>query len=64
LELFKKWGDEGFKKHIESIQAFYQEKKEIFCKLAEKHLKGLATFVFFILNLQVGMSLKVECFSG
>eukprot|EP01080_Neovahlkampfia_damariscottae_P003600 gene3600-6335_t len=42
FELFKSWGEEGWNKHISNIQKFYKERKEVFCKLADKYLTGLA----------------------
>jgi kynurenine/2-aminoadipate aminotransferase len=42
VSLLKKWGREGFDKHITQTQEFYKQKRDEFCSLADKHLKGLA----------------------
>lgn len=42
LTLLKNWGEEGFKRHIAMVQEGYRQRRDLFCKLAEKHLTGLA----------------------
>jgi DNA-binding transcriptional MocR family regulator len=42
IELFDKWGVEGFAKHVKQVQDFYKDRRDKFAELSEKHLKGLA----------------------
>lgn len=39
-ELLYQWGDEGFQKHITTLRGFYQERRDVMLKAAEKHLSG------------------------
>jgi kynurenine/2-aminoadipate aminotransferase len=41
-ELFRKWGFEGFMKHVELARAFYKRQCELVTAAAEKWLTGLA----------------------
>ena len=38
------WGIEGFMNHVESIEAFYQRRRDIMLEAANKHLTGLVTW--------------------
>ena len=38
------WGIEGFMNHVASIEAFYQNRRDIMLDAANKHLTGLAEF--------------------
>lgn len=40
IELLKKWGDEGFFKHIGEIKDFYQKRRDDMVAAADKHLTG------------------------
>jgi len=42
--LLQKWGHAGWDEHIERVQQFYSDRRNIFLALAEKHLTGLATW--------------------
>ena len=65
--LLNAWGSEGWNKHVRAVQEFYKGRAEVFCKLAKKHLDGLATwkeptaglfyFHFIFSYLQSGMFL-------
>lgn len=44
VTLLKKWGPEGFSKHITATRDFYRGKRDEFCSLAEKYLSGLASW--------------------
>tara|TARA_R110002050_G_scaffold296093_1_gene455661 strand:+ start:622 stop:987 length:366 start_codon:yes stop_codon:yes gene_type:complete len=58
LATLESLGEEGLKKHIHKVSTFYRERRDHFCKLASKHLDGLAEwsapeagmFVWFKLN--------------
>jgi len=44
-KLLQKWKEnDGFQKHIEFVREFYKKKCQDFSDIAEKHLKGLATW--------------------
>ncbi|GAA5877268.1 hypothetical protein JCM16303_006222 [Sporobolomyces ruberrimus] len=59
LVLLNKWGLDGFLAHTRRVAAFYKEKRDMFERVAHKHLDGLATWVtpdsgmFLFLNLQL-----------
>eukprot|EP00004_Rigifila_ramosa_P022833 TRINITY_DN6322_c0_g1_i1.p1 TRINITY_DN6322_c0_g1~~TRINITY_DN6322_c0_g1_i1.p1 ORF type:complete len:422 (+),score=92.16 TRINITY_DN6322_c0_g1_i1:3-1268(+) len=38
--LLEHWGESGWKAHIASVQEFYRKRRDIFCGLLEKHLRG------------------------
>lgn len=40
-ELLRKWGDEGFNKHIAKLREFYRTQRDTMLQAAEKHLAGL-----------------------
>ncbi|KAF9159054.1 hypothetical protein BGX21_003461 [Mortierella sp. AD011] len=40
--LVESWGHQGFYEHTRKVAAFYKERCEMFCRLARKHLTGLA----------------------
>lgn len=42
IKLFEHWGHDGFLEHAEKTAAFYEMKRDLCLKSAEKHLKGLA----------------------
>jgi len=69
LKLLKHWGDDGLKHHITRVQEGYRKRRDLFCSLAEKHLRGLAEwhppsagmFVWFkILGIQSSEKLIKE----
>lgn len=39
-ELLKQWGQEGFLGHVDRVQKFYSQQREIMLKAAETHLTG------------------------
>lgn len=45
LVLLHKWGHEGFIAHTRRVADFYLEKRDMFERVAHKHLDGLATWV-------------------
>lgn len=45
LRLLQYWGLKGFREHATRVADFYADRREIFEKLAHKHLDGLATWV-------------------
>ncbi|GJN92092.1 hypothetical protein Rhopal_005121-T1 [Rhodotorula paludigena] len=57
--LLHKWGLDGFLAHTRRVAAYYKDKRDMFGKVAHKHLDGLATWVspeagmFLFLNLQL-----------
>ncbi|GAA5850714.1 hypothetical protein JCM3766R1_000183 [Sporobolomyces carnicolor] len=59
LVLLNKWGLDGFLAHTRRVAAFYKSKRDMFEKVAHKHLDGLATWVtpdsgmFLFLNLNL-----------
>ncbi|GAA5985202.1 hypothetical protein JCM5350_004271 [Sporobolomyces pararoseus] len=59
LVLLNKWGLQGFLNHTKRVAAFYKSKRDMFEKIAHKHLDGLATWVtpgagmFLFLNLHL-----------
>lgn len=56
-ELLKQWGQEGFLGHVDRVQKFYSQQREIMLKAAETHLTGLAEW-----NIpQGGMFLWIKC---
>ncbi|XP_057377701.1 kynurenine/alpha-aminoadipate aminotransferase, mitochondrial-like [Daphnia carinata] len=56
-ELLKQWGHEGFLGHVDRVQKFYFQQREIMLKAAETHLTGLAEW-----NVpQGGMFLWIKC---
>lgn len=40
--LLEEWGEEGFESHINSVQQLYRKRRDLFCSLADRHLRGLA----------------------
>ncbi|CAL8104855.1 unnamed protein product [Orchesella dallaii] len=38
----RNWGTDGFRKHMESVKAFYKKRRDLMLAAAEKHLTGLA----------------------
>ncbi|ORY74220.1 PLP-dependent transferase [Neocallimastix californiae] len=40
--ILTRWGIGGFLAHVDEIATFYQEKRDIFCKSAQKYLNGIA----------------------
>ncbi|XP_076097795.1 kynurenine/alpha-aminoadipate aminotransferase, mitochondrial-like isoform X1 [Mytilus galloprovincialis] len=42
IKLFEHWGHDGFLEHAEKTATFYETKRDLCLKSAEKHLKGLA----------------------
>merc|ERR1712188_16966 len=42
LKLLQHWGPDGFKDHVDRVQAFYRSQCDVFIAAAEKHLTGLA----------------------
>ncbi|XP_046652485.1 kynurenine/alpha-aminoadipate aminotransferase, mitochondrial-like [Daphnia pulicaria] len=56
-ELLKQWGVEGFMGHVDRVQNFYLQQREVMLKAAETHLTGLAEW-----NVpQGGMFLWIKC---
>ncbi|POY70372.1 hypothetical protein BMF94_6653 [Rhodotorula taiwanensis] len=59
IVLLNKWGIDGFLAHTRRVAAFYKQKRDMFEKIAHKHLDGLATWVspeagmFLFLNLKL-----------
>lgn len=45
LVLLNKWGHEGFIAHTRRVADFYLAKRDMFERVAHKHLDGLATWV-------------------
>lgn len=45
FSLLSNWRYEGFKHHINHVSQFYREKRDVFEKAMNKHLKGLAEWV-------------------
>ena len=45
LALFNKWGMDGFFEHTYRVAKYYDKKREMFERVAHKHLDGLATWV-------------------
>jgi DNA-binding transcriptional MocR family regulator len=45
LVLLNKWGHDGFIAHTRRVADFYLEKRDMFERVAHKHLDGLATWV-------------------
>lgn len=43
-KLFKIWGHEGVMNHMNRIQEFYKERRDVIVSLARKHLNGLVDF--------------------
>ena len=43
-ELLELWGEEGFFKHTDAVQAFYLEQRNAMIEAAEKHLSGQDLF--------------------
>lgn len=39
-ELLRRWGDDGFRKHIAKLREFYRAQRDTMLKAAEKHLTG------------------------
>ena len=40
--LLAQWGPEGLDKHVRSVQALYQKRRDIVARALDKHLRGLA----------------------
>ena len=40
--ILTRWGIGGFLAHVDEVATFYQEKRDIFCKSAQKYLNGIA----------------------
>jgi kynurenine/2-aminoadipate aminotransferase len=45
VALTNSWKLEGFLNHVSRVEAFYLNKRDAFLRAAEKHLKGLATWI-------------------
>ncbi|KAF9178828.1 hypothetical protein BGZ50_007447 [Haplosporangium sp. Z 11] len=43
--LVESWGHQGFYEHTRKVARFYQERCQLFCQYARKHLVGLADWV-------------------
>jgi len=42
LKLLQTWGYDGFQKHTEHVSAFYRMKRDVFQRVMETHLSGVA----------------------
>ncbi|KAG5644173.1 hypothetical protein DXG03_009014 [Asterophora parasitica] len=42
FKLLEQWGYEGFKAHTENVSAFYRDRRDVFERAMQTHLKGLA----------------------
>lgn len=66
LKLLQSWGLEGFLAHADQVAEFYREKRDIFEKALQKHMKGLAEWVrpnasmFVWIKLRLPPSIEVE----
>ncbi|XP_042889016.1 kynurenine/alpha-aminoadipate aminotransferase, mitochondrial-like [Penaeus japonicus] len=40
-ELLRKWGDDGFKKHVGKLREFYKAQRDVMLRAVEEHLTGL-----------------------
>ncbi|XP_042889017.1 kynurenine/alpha-aminoadipate aminotransferase, mitochondrial-like [Penaeus japonicus] len=40
-ELLRKWGDDGFKKHVGKLRDFYKAQRDVMLRAVEEHLTGL-----------------------
>ena len=73
-KLFRHWGNEGFKQHVEEIRKFYKRKRDLMTRAVEKHLTGLCEWfvpskiiskTLIISNFQDDFSFQLEaCFTG
>ncbi|KAJ4482362.1 TdiD protein [Lentinula aciculospora] len=66
LKLLRHWGIEGFLAHTAMCAQFYGEKRNLFEKYLQRHLKGLAEWstpnasMFYWIKLYLPVSMKVE----
>lgn len=44
LKLLSSWGHEGLVAHCNRVAAFYKAKRDMFEVVAQRHLKGVATW--------------------
>ncbi|KAG0232797.1 hypothetical protein BGW41_001731 [Actinomortierella wolfii] len=56
--LLAEWGHQRFLEHTRSVARFYQERCQLFCKYARKHLDGLAEWVEPDAGMFIWFSLK------
>ena len=42
-KLLESWGEEGFTRHVDQVQAFYKAQRDAMLEAADKHLTGLGT---------------------
>lgn len=60
LVLLDRWGIEGFLAHTRRVAQFYRDKRDMFERVAHKHLDGLATWV----SPDAGMFVSVYSFAS
>lgn len=44
LKLLTSWGHKGLVAHCDRVAEFYKTKRDMFEKIAQRHLKGVATW--------------------
>lgn len=60
IVLLNKWGIDGFLAHTRRVAAFYKQKRDMFEKIAHKHLDGLATWVSPEAGMFVSLSIPLR----
>jgi len=58
LALLRRWGTEGWDRHVESVCSFYRSQRDAFLNSAEKHLTGLVEWTKPDAGMFVWMSLN------